>query len=237
MADESKAKTLTTIEKEFLAAIESGDETPKYYSMLLYGHPGSGKTSLFKHCVGKTLIIDADKGTRVLRNDVGKLPENISVIELKTDLSNLNEILRYLQNKCDYENVIIDTITEVEKAMLTYFGREGKNNGVPERAHYQQVQFKILDYCREFRSLAANVIFTFWETNFEITKSSGEKFNQARPLISEKIVENVCGLCDIIGRVRHADDGTRFVSFESTQDQIARDRVFHRANVPFEKVF
>jgi phage nucleotide-binding protein len=63
---------------------------------LIYGPPGIGKTTLLGSLPGKTLVIDVDKGTSVLSGN-----ENVDVVRLNEDLSNLPEILKYLQTKCE----------------------------------------------------------------------------------------------------------------------------------------
>ena len=198
----------------------------------IYAPPGMGKTTLLGSLPGKTLIIDVDRGTSVLR---GK--ENIDIVQLSESLIELREVLTMLQTKCEYDNVCIDSLSELERGMLTVYGREGKNDGVPELAHYNRSQFKIMDYCRLFRALPANILFTAWETVGEIIQPTGEKYSQSRPMLSGKTSDSVCGLCDIVGRITISPkDGERYVWMEGSQTVVAKDRLFKRKFCKFEEV-
>lgn len=213
---------------QILKAAELQDEK---VTALFYAPPGMGKTTLLGSLSGKTLIVDVDRGTRVLK---GK--ENVDIVRLSEDLSDLPEILRELQASCPYDNVCIDSLSELERGMLTYFGRVGKNDGVPEMGHYQKVDFKIMDYCRQFRGLPCNIVFTAWEYLAEVIAVSGEKYTQARPMLRDKTVNNVCGLCDVVGQVIvSTKDGERYVRLEGTNTVVAKDRLKKRKFCRFEE--
>ncbi len=213
---------------QILKATELQDEK---VTALFYTPPGMGKTTLLGSLSGKTLIVDVDRGTSVLK---GK--ENVDIVRLSEDLSDLPEILRELQTSCPYDNVCIDSLSELERGMLTYFGRVGKNDGVPEMGHYQKVDFKIMDYCRQFRGLPCNIVFTAWEYLAEVIAVSGEKYTQARPMLRDKTVNNVCGLCDVIGQVIvSTKDGERYVRLEGTNTVVAKDRLKKRKFCRFEE--
>ncbi|HNX04115.1 MAG TPA: AAA family ATPase [Opitutales bacterium] len=199
---------------------------------LLYGPPGMGKTTLLGQLPGKTLIVDVDRGTSVLQ---GKA--NIDVVRLDESLSDLPKVLEMLEKNNPYDNVCIDSLSELEKAMLTVYGREGKNDGAPEQGHYLKVQFKIADYCRRFRALSGNTIFTAWEMQKEIIAQDGSKYTQARPMLGDKSVDLICGLCDVVGRiVISTKDGERYVWFEASQTVVAKDRLRKRKYCKFEEV-
>ena len=196
---------------------------------LFYAPPGLGKTTLLGTLKGKTLIIDVDQGTIVLEGN-----ENVDIIRLSEDCRELPEILKELQAKCGYNNVCIDSLSELERGMLAYFGRIGKNNGVPDMQSYQRVDFKIVDWCRQFRALPCNVIFTAWEKQAEVVAVTGEKYTQARPQLRDKNIDNVCGLCDIVGQILVSPkDGERYIKLEGDQNTVAKDRIKKRKFMKF----
>jgi len=199
---------------------------------LIYGIPGMGKTTLLGKLSGKTLIVDIDKGTRVLEGN-----ENVDVVRVSEDLHEISEILRELQSKCPYQNVAIDSLSELERGLLTYYGRLGNNNGIPSMQDYQRVDFKLMDWCRLFRALPCNIFFTSWESQKEIVATTGEKYSQARPMLRDKNVDNVCGLCDIVGQiVTSPKDGERFVRLEGSNNVVAKDRIYKRQFCKFEEL-
>ena len=196
---------------------------------LIYGTPGMGKTTLLGQLPGRTLIIDVDKGTSVLAGNT-----NVDIVRLSEDLREMPEILTELQKKCEYANVCVDSLSELERRMLGYYGRMGKLDGVPDLQAYNRTDFKIIEWCRQLRGLRSNVIFTAWEMQTEITSVTGEKYTQARPMLRSKNTDNVCGLCDVVGQlVQNVKDGERYVLLENTTNAIAKDRLRKRKYCKF----
>lgn len=209
--------------------LKAKDLKQEKITALFYAPPGLGKTTLLGMLKGKTLIIDVDRGTSVLSGN-----ENVDIIRLSEDFKELPAILKELQAKCEYDNVCIDSLSELERGMLAYFGRMGKNDGVSDMGSYQRVDFKIVDWCRQFRALPCNVIFTAWEKQSEVIAVTGEKYTQACPMLRDKNIDNVCGLCDIVGQiVVSAKDGEHYVRLEGDQNVVAKDRVKKRKFLKF----
>jgi phage nucleotide-binding protein len=212
--------------------LKAADLKVERTTALIYAPPGMGKTTLLGALPGKTLVIDVDRGTSVLRGF-----DRVEIVRLDEGLTDLPQVVAHLEKECKYDNVAVDSLSELEKAMLTVYGREGKNDGAPEQGHYLKVQFKLADYCRRFRALPANVIFTAWEAQKEIIAQTGEKYTQARPMVSDKSVDLICGLCDVVGRiVVSSKDGNRYVWMKGSQEAVAKDRLHKRDYSNFEEV-
>ena len=203
-----------------------------HLTVLIYGTPGMGKTTLLGRLPGKTLIIDVDKGTSVLAGN-----ENVDVLRLSENISEMQLVIKELRSKCDYGNVCIDSLSELERSMLAYRGRIGNNNGVPSQGDYLRVDYFLIDWCRQLRSLPCNVIFTAWEKYTDLTTASGDKVTAIRPMLRDKNVENLCGLCDIVGRIYvDAEKKERLVKLEGSPTLIAKDRIYQRKYCHFEDI-
>lgn len=167
---------------------------------LIYAAPGMGKTTALKYFPGKTLIIDIDKSSSVLKGE-----KNIDIATIDTHniwnswTAAVTDLLT--NDYSQYENIVIDNVSELFRACLANLGRDGKNNRVPEQSHYQRVDFTILDSLRALKKLDARIIFTAWETSDLWQTESGQGYNRAYPDIRNKILNNFMGLCDVVARL------------------------------------
>ena len=72
-----------------MQVLKATDLTEGKITGLIYSIPGMGKTTLLGTLPGKTLIIDVDKGTSVLRGN-----PKVDIVRLSEDLHELPEIVK-----------------------------------------------------------------------------------------------------------------------------------------------
>ena len=194
--------------------LEELTKTKQPYTALFYCSTGVGKTTtagiIAEKSKGKTLILDVD---RTIATSLGKgeIVKDISRIDIRqvdnihtwNDWESTLKELSELKNsgKLDYENIVVDNISELERCILSDLGSQGKNKGVPAQADYQYMQFKLVNSLRFMKSLGANIIWTAWETYENYTMPDGTQYTRSYPKISAKIVDNICGLCDVVGKI------------------------------------
>lgn len=211
------------------------------YTALFYCSTGVGKTTtaglIAEKSKGKTLILDVD---RTIATSLGKgeIVKDISRIYIRQvdnvhTWSDWESVLKELSDmkkngKLDYENIVVDNISELERCILSDLGSQGKNKGVPAQADYQYMQFKLVNSLRFMKSLGVNVIWTAWETYENYTHPDGTQYTRSYPKISAKIVDNICGLCDIVGKIVAKPDGTRGIVLEATQNIYAKNQIDSR---------
>lgn len=198
---------------------------------LIYASPGMGKTTAIKYIPGKTLLVDIDKSSSVLKGE-----NNIDIATIDTHniwnswTETVTDLLK--NDYSQYENIVIDNVSELFRACLANLGRDGKNNRVPEQSHYQRVDFTILDSLRALKKLDARIIFTAWETSDTWYTESGQSFNRAYPDIRTKILNNFMGLCDVVARlvVSTDEDGNEKRGFilQPTSSVYAKNRLDDR---------
>lgn len=184
------------------------DISTEYGTYLIYANPGVGKTSALKHLPGKTLVIDIDKSSGVLKGE-----KNIDIAHIDTHniwnewMATVKELVS--EDVSGYDNIVIDNVSELFRATLANLGREGKNHRVPEQSHYQRVDFTILDSLRALKNLHARIVFTAWETSDLWEAENGQSFNRAYPDIRNKVLNNFLGLCDVVARlvIKKDEDG------------------------------
>lgn len=186
---------------------------------LIYAPPGTGKTSLLKFLPGKTLVLDVDRTSRVLK---GEANIDISKVDNVNAWKNFGEVMKELakMDLSGYDNIALDNISELERCMLADLGRQGNNNRVPGIQNYQQVQFFLMDAVRFLKTLGLNVIILAWETTDVWTTPEGQSFNRSYPQISLKIMQNMMGLCDVVGKLFYNEKTDKRGIFLQATDSI-----------------
>lgn len=225
------------------------------YTALLYCAPGVGKSTaiglIAEKSKGKTLVLDIDRTiTKTLaKKEVVKDISRIAVrpiinasrlVEKGTEkvlcvgtwadwesaLMELAELKK--KGELNFENIAVDNISELERCILSDLGSQGKNKGVPAQADYQYMQFKLVNSLRFMKSLGVNVIWTAWETVEQFQNLDGSMYSRLYPKCSAKIVDNICGLCDVVGKILAKQDGTRGIILEATQNIYAKNQIDSR---------
>lgn len=191
---------------------KASEITNRKSTYIIYANPGMGKTYSIGYFPGKTLVIDIDHSSKTLAKHPNA--ENIDVWEL--DTSNMWQewidvcselVINKEKYESDYDNIVIDNLSELFKAQLENLGKEGKNSGVPSQANYQQVDFMNLRTLRALKTIDVRLVMTAWETTMQFNDENGQILNKAVPDIRVKIINNYLGLCDVVARLMVSKDG------------------------------
>lgn len=207
---------------------------------LIYGNPGYGKTSTSKYLPGRTLVVNIDKSARVLKGI-----ENIDIADIDTHkiweewLDVVKELMS--GDAKEYDNIVIDNVSELFRACLANLGREGKNHRVPSQADYQRVDFTIIDSLRALLQLNKRIVFLAWETSDQWTDENGMIYNRAMPDIRSKILNNFLGLTDVVARLvkKTTEDGDDVRGFilQPSASVYAKNRLDDRKGCKVEELF
>ena len=210
------------------------------YTALLYCPAGMGKSTaiglIAERSEGNTLVLDIDRtvGRTLAKDevvhDVSKVlieqVDNIHTFEAWT-----NTLKELGDNNCAFlkENnittVAVDNISELERCILSDLGSQGKNKGVPAMADYQYMQFKLVNSLRYMKSWGVNIVWTAWETMEQFTHPDGTQYSRLYPKISPKILDNICGLCDVVGKIMVNRDGQHGIILSATQNIYAKNQI------------
>ena len=211
--------------------INAKDIQHQHLTVLIYGTPGMGKTTLLGNLKGHTLIVDVDRGTSVLTGN-----ENVDVLRLSEDFREVPELVKQLTTSCPYDNVCLDSLSELERSILARLASTN-STGIPTLQDYGKANSSLMNICRQLRNIKANIFFTAWEQYTEVIAPSGEKYSRIEPMVRDKNMNNVVGLCDIVGRLyvdRESED--RRVWLDARPNVIAKDRVYKRRMCGFDDV-
>lgn len=210
-----------------LEIINANDIQTNKATYLIYGPPGMGKTSTIKFIPGKTLVLDVDRTSRVLK---GNSNIDIAYVDNTNTWEYWGKLILDLESnyKGVYDNIVVDNISELERCLLSDLGSKGKNKGVPSQGDYQYMQFRIVNSLRYMKNLGANLIWTAWESTDLYTDSNGQQYNRSYPQVNQKIMNNVLGLCDVVGRLLINSDGDRGFVLSATNSTYAKNQIDER---------
>jgi len=211
------------------------------YTALLYCAPGVGKSTsiglIAEASEGNTLVLDVDRtiSRTLAKGEVVKDTSKVLVAEVdnihtfeswKTLLK--EEITPEFLKENNITTVAVDNISELERCILSDLGAQGKNKGVPAMSDYQYMQFQLVNSLRLMKSWGVNIIWTAWESVEPFTYPDGTQYNRCVPKISAKIVDNICGLCDIVGKIMINKEGVHGIILEATQNIYAKNQIDSR---------
>ena len=220
------------------------------YTALLYCAPGVGKSTaiglIAEMSEGNTLVLDVDRtiSRTLAKGEVVLDTSKIFVVPVENRAKNpntgsigtfeswksllKNDITPEFLKKYDIRTVAVDNISELERCILSDLGSQGKNKGVPAMADYQYMQFQLVNSLRAMKGWGVNVIWTAWEERRDIIMPDGTAYTQMIPKISAKVVDNICGLCDVVGKIFINKDGEHGIRLEATQNTYAKNQIDSR---------
>lgn len=211
-------------------------------SAIIYGESGIGKTHFCGTLPGKTLIIAAEaNGIKTLMRSANI--ENIDVENLPAPGKNQAETTaaydRFFENlllqKSDYDNIILDSASELANQLMINKTDLTKNGGAPGQHTYLEVQWAMRRYLRTLRDLAVlqnkNVIITALESELMLSQQTdGTASSKTHPaLTGKKLSPEAEGLFDIVGRLEKLPNGTRYIRLEGNDTCVAKDRFGRKA--------
>lgn len=221
----------------------------KNYTALLYCPPGVGKSTaiglIAENSDGNTLVLDVDRTIMrtLAKHEIVSDTSKLLVTQVENRGRNvengidgtfvswsnlLHEITKDFIKENNITTIAVDNISELERCILSDLGAQGKNKGVPAMADYQYMQFKLVNSLRYMKSLGVNIVWTAWETSEQFTHPDGTQYTRLIPKCSAKIVDNICGLCDVVGKIFVNKDGQHGILLEATQNIYAKNQIDSR---------
>lgn len=226
------------------------------YTALLYCAPGVGKSTaiglIAEASEGNTLVLDVDRtiSRTLAKKEVVKDTSKVLISQVENRGKNtdagisgtfaswtetLEELTPEFIKKNGIKTIAVDNISELERCILSDLGAQGKNKGVPAQADYQYMQFKLVNSLRYMKELGVNIVWTAWEDVRSIVHPDGTQYSQLIPKMSLKIVDNICGLCDVVGKILVNKEGKHGILLEATQNIYAKNQIDSRKGCKVEE--
>lgn len=225
------------------------------FTALLYCKAGVGKSTaiglIAEKSKGNTLVLDIDRTImrtlakgEIVKDTIRVLVEQVEnrgkndAAGIKGTFGAWTETLKEITPAFLKENnittVAVDNISELERCILSDLGSQGKNRGVPAMADYQYMQINLVNSLRYMKSWGVNVLWTAWESVEQFTHPDGSQYSRIIPKISAKIVDNICGLCDVVGWIGVNKDREHMILLEPTQNIYAKNQIDSRKDCKVE---
>ena len=206
---------------------------------LIYTQSGGGKTCNSTLVAApnrkKNLLICSDNSSLVLKNFDRP---NLTIKNVGTVKDFIGEYQAGYNSK-KYDNIILDNLSDLIDMWLLELDESGKFRDF--RQAYQLVYQSLKRLSRESTMLDCNTIFTAWSDNVDITLPTGEVANRLQPKIPAKILDNICGLMNVVAYINTATDtnGNKrwYYVMEGKPTLMAKDQIACRKSCMPEDLF
>ena len=203
---------------------------------MIVGESGAGKTvnATLARTPKRIKLICTDNSSIVLQNfdrpnvDI----ENVSTVDAFMDAFHKST------EDSNYSLIVVDNLSDYFD--LAILEMEASGDFKDMRRAYAVLYSQIKRLVREATAVNCNVIFTAWQDIVEITLPTGEHIQRVQPKLPGKILNNVCGLMNIIAHVQTAMDGDKKRWFYVTAGSpalLAKDQLYCRKSCLPEDIF
>ena len=203
---------------------------------MIVGESGAGKTvnATLARTPKRIKLICTDNSSIVLQNfdrpnvDI----ENVSTVDAFMDAFHKST------EDSNYSLIVVDNLSDYFD--LAILEMEASGDFKDMRKAYAVLYNQIKRLVREATAVNCDVVFTAWQDIVEITLPTGEHVQRVQPKLPGKILNNVCGLMNVIAHVQTAMDGDTKRWFYVTAGSpalLAKDQLYCRKSCLPEDIF
>ena len=175
---------------------------------LIWGSPGSGKTVAATAPAEEKIKLLCSDNSAVVLNMFDRKNVEIERVEHWLDKKNGSKYFAQQFEEAvtskKYSLIVVDNLTDLKEMAILEIEEEGKIKDI--RQVYQCVYQSIKRLTRMAANSHCHVTFTAWDDSESITKTDGTLALRMFPNLPKKILPQVLGLCNIVGKMAKALD-------------------------------
>jgi phage nucleotide-binding protein len=212
---------------------------------LIYAPSGGGKTVQVTRTPGKRNLLLCSDNSSVVLNQPKFKRDNLDIQTVSHWLPNdkYNKPQEHFHAQFEtaveskkYTNIFVDNLSDLFDLAILEMDESGRYKDM--RQAYQSVYQAIKRLARKAGQLNCNVIFTAWANQQEIILPTGERGMRIEPKLPPKIIDNVLGLCNIVGYVTPNKERTEwFYITEGTPSLYAKNQITGESRVKPEEIW
>lgn len=171
------------------AKIQPVHELPAYFSILVYGRSGTGKTAFASTFPKPLLLLDVnEKGT----DTIAKVP-GIDVIQIEA-WSEIEEVYWYLKSgKSKYSTVVIDQITQMQDLAMSQVKADSskEETDLLSRREWGQISGLMKQWLFSYRDLIDSELYVVFVAHERTTDGNDSVEDQIDPTIGARLMPSL----------------------------------------------
>ena len=186
----------------------------------IYGAPFSGKTT-FLDGAPDPLNLNTDGNVNNVTMQRVRIRDTYEGRVKKFAWEVFKETIDELEKGSDFKTVIVDLVEDTREMCRTFMYdklniQHESDSGFGKG--WDIIKTEYLSTMRRFFNLDYNLfIVSHEDISKELTRNSGERITKIAPNIQDAIANKLAGMVDFVGRVVVKDDGSRVLTFKTTE--------------------
>lgn len=186
--------------------------------ILIYGSPFSGKTTLADQ-FPDPLMLNTDGNLNSFTAPVVEIKERVEGRQVIPTWEVIKETINELQQGSQFKTIVIDLIEDFYEACRVWSYKQlnikhESDAGFGKGHDFIRTEF--LSTMKRLMTLNYNIVLlSHTDVSSEITKTNGDKITKIKPNISEKVVNKLAGMVDLVGRIEINANNERKLTFKN----------------------